>query len=71
MDRLAVTPPACFELHFQSLFHNGRAFAFPCDAGGMVEWQAMSERARSSYRRARDGVGIEFAQPDIRQRGIG
>jgi hypothetical protein len=71
MDTLAAIAPstAAYELRFQSLFHNGRAFSFPCDAGGSVQWQAMSERARSSFVLARDGVGVEFAQPAVRLRG--
>jgi hypothetical protein len=60
-----------FELRFQSLFHNGRAYAFPCDEGGAVQWSAMSERARSSFLQARDGVGTEFAQPAVRPRSLG
>jgi hypothetical protein len=59
-------PAVSYELRFQSLFHSGRALAFPCDAVGEVQWQAMSERARASFLRAQDGIGVEFAQPDVR-----
>jgi len=69
---VSVSPASSrFELHFQSLFLNGRALAFPCDAAGQVQWQAMSERARASFLRALESVGIEFAQPDVRPSGIG
>jgi hypothetical protein len=70
MDPFAATAPRPasdrYELRFQSLFHTGRALAFPCDAGGEVAWHAMSDRARSSFLRAQESVGIEFAQPDVR-----
>ena len=75
MDSLAATVSAApasgrYELRFQSLFHTGRALAFPCDPGGEVQWHAMSERARSSFLRAQEAVGIEFAQPDVRASGV-
>lgn len=57
---------ARYELRFQSLFHSGRALTFPCDDQGTVHWDAMSERARDSFERARESVGIEFATPDVR-----
>jgi hypothetical protein len=74
MDYLAAIAPAtgaagAYELRFQSLFHSGRALSFPCDEGGSVQWHAMSERARSSFLRARDAVGVEFAQPAVRIQG--
>ena len=54
-----------YELRFQSLFHTGRALTFPCDDRGEVHWDTLSERARSSFLRAQDGVGIEFATPAV------
>ncbi|HEX4508506.1 MAG TPA: hypothetical protein VH328_00425 [Burkholderiaceae bacterium] len=62
---LAILLHARYELRFQSLFHTGRALAFPCDDRGEVHWDAMSDRARSSFLRARDAVGIEFATPAV------
>jgi hypothetical protein len=56
---------ARYVLRFQSLFHSGRALAFPCDAKGAVQWETMSERARTSFRRAQECVGIEFATPAV------
>jgi len=47
------------------LFHEGRAYAFPCDASGHVDMDAMSERARNNYFYARTVVGREFATPAI------
>jgi hypothetical protein len=57
-----------FELRFQSLFHEGRALAFPCDASGGVDAAALSERARDNYRRALSAVGRDYATPAIRSR---
>ena len=56
---------ARYELRFQSLFHEGRALAFPCDAGGCVELDALSDRARTNYLYARAVVGREFAAPAV------
>jgi hypothetical protein len=68
MDTIAVTPgpTADFELRFPSLFDPGRALAFPCNADGEVELERLSERGRSSYLRARDRVGREYAFPTVR-----
>ena len=55
----------CWELRFESLFQAGRALAFPCDAHGCVELDALSERARHNYLYARAVVGREFATPAV------
>jgi hypothetical protein len=52
-------------LRFRSLFHEGRALAFPCDSRGRVELDALSERARDNYLYARAVVGREFAPPVV------
>jgi hypothetical protein len=57
-----------FELRFQSLFHEGRALAFPCDADGRVDLDALSERGRSNYFYARSVVGRDFALPAVQSR---
>ena len=54
-----------YELRFQSLFHEGRALAFPCDAGGHVDMDRLSDRARASYLYARAVVGHEYAMPAV------
>jgi hypothetical protein len=54
-----------FELRFQSLFNEGRALAFPCDAAGHVALDALSERARSNYFYARTVIGREFGFPAV------
>ena len=55
-----------FELRFQSLFDAGRAYAFPCDAAGHVDMDALGERTRNSYLYARTLVGREFSMPLVR-----
>jgi len=58
-----------FELRFQSLFNAGRGLAFPCDAEGHVELDALSEMARENYLFARAVVGREFDTPRVWPRG--
>lgn len=55
-----------FELRFQSLFHSGRGFSFPCDANGHVDLDRLSDRARNNYLFARAVVGRELAAPMVR-----
>lgn len=54
-----------FALRFQSLFNQGRAMVFPCDARGQVNLDALSERARENYFYARAVIGFEYAEPAI------
>jgi hypothetical protein len=54
-----------FQIRFQSLFQEGRGFAFPCDAAGHVDLDALSERGRHNYLFARAMVGREYATPKI------
>jgi len=56
---------ARYELRFQSLFDEGRAYAFPCDASGHVDMDALSDRARLNYFYARAVVGREFSVPAV------
>ena len=56
---------AQYELRFQSLFDEGRAYAFPCDACGRVDMDALSERARHNYLYARAVIGREVAMPAV------
>ncbi len=56
---------ARFQIRFQSLFNEGRGFAFPCDAAGHVDLDLLSERGRCNYLFARAMVGREFATPDV------
>ncbi len=59
-----------FELHFQSLFDSGRGYAFPCDPGGKVDLDQLSDRARNNYLYARAVVGRELAMPAVRTSGL-
>ena len=54
-----------YELRFQSLFHSGRALAFPCDPHGQVHWDTMTDGARANFLRAQRSVGREFASPAV------
>lgn len=54
-----------FELRFRSLFHDGRAMAFACDADGHIDLDRLSDQARQSYLYARALVGRDFAQPEV------
>ena len=58
---------AQYELRFQSLFDEGRAYAFPCDARGLVNIDALSERARQNYLYARTVIGREFSLPAVQR----
>jgi len=61
---------AGFELRFQSLFDEGRGFAFPCDAQGHVDIDLLSSRLRLNYLYARTLIGREFAMPAVLQRTL-
>ena len=54
-----------YVLRFESLFDGGRALAFECDAGGHVDLDALSERAKLNYLYARAVVGRDFAMPRV------
>ncbi len=55
-----------YELRFQSLFDNGRGYAFPCSSSGEVELDKLSEQARNNYLYARAMVGRELACPAVK-----
>jgi hypothetical protein len=61
IDRLT----AHWQIRFPSLFQEGRALAFPCDATGHVDLDALSERGRSNYLFAKAMVGRDFATPSV------
>lgn len=68
---LQTTPltPA-YELRFRSLFDEGRALAFPCDATGRVDIDRLPERARWNYFFARSVIGRDFATPAVQRRDL-
>jgi hypothetical protein len=58
-------PPLAFQLCFASLFIQGRGYAFPCDAEGRVDLDALSRRSLANYLYARAVVGRELCLPCI------
>ncbi|MGD9832759.1 MAG: hypothetical protein AB7U92_08410 [Piscinibacter sp.] len=64
---MSLSEAGAYELRFQSLFNEGRALAFPCDADGHVDMDALSERARGNYLYARAVVGREYATPAVQR----
>ena len=58
-----------YELRFQSLYHEGRAYAFPCDAAGRVDMDALSDRALNNYLYARALVGRDLLMPAVQRSG--
>lgn len=56
---------AHFQIRFASLFREGHALAFPCDARGQVRIDELPDRARDNYLFARAMVGREFAMPCV------
>ena len=59
---------AGYELRFQSISDEGRAYAFPCDAAGHVDIDALNDKARLNYLYARTLIGREFSRPAVRPR---
>ncbi|WP_284618016.1 hypothetical protein [Aquabacterium humicola] len=57
---------ARFELLFVSLFDEGRGYAFPCDAEGRVDLDALNERLRLNYLYVRKLIGRDFSAPAVR-----
>ncbi len=65
MATIAAPSTPHFELRFQSLFQQGRAWVFPCDARGEVDLDHLSERALSNYLYARTVIGREVMAPRV------
>jgi hypothetical protein len=65
-----VESNGAFELRFGHLFQEGRGLAFPCDAGGRVKIDELSEKARQNYFFARALVGREYAMPAVARRDV-
>lgn len=61
---------ACgFELRFDDLVVAGRGYAFPCDASGHVDLDALGDRARDDYLFARALRGRRTSMPVVRRAG--
>jgi len=56
-----------FELRFHSLYKPGRAYSFPCDAGGRVDMDALSDGERHRYLYARAIVARELSLPAVQR----
>jgi hypothetical protein len=56
---------ASFDLRFRSLFDEERGYAFPCDAVGHVDLDALGDKARNSYFYAHTLIGREFSVPTV------
>jgi hypothetical protein len=54
-----------YELRYTGLFNRGRGFAFPCDATGHVDIDALTEQGRVNYFYARTVVGSELSAPVV------
>lgn len=61
----ATRQQARYELRFKSLFAEGRVYAFPCDAAGRVDLEALGDRDRNNYFYARVFVGRELSPPTV------
>lgn len=55
-----------WELRFDPLFGGQRGYAFPCDAVGHVDMDALSERTLHNYLYARAMMGRETSWPNVR-----
>jgi hypothetical protein len=54
-----------FQVRFDDLFRGGRWLAFPCDAHGHVDLDALSHKARLNYLYARAMIGREYSAPSV------
>ena len=61
------SPSDRFELRFRSLHRTGRGYAFPCDARGRVDMDALGDSERRSYLYARAIMGRELSFPAVQR----
>jgi hypothetical protein len=54
-----------YSLCFHSFVDKTCAYAFPCDAAGRVDIDALSEKARHDYLYARTVIGRLFRRPAV------
>ena len=64
-DLPTSTSIAAFELYFPSLRLSSPALSFPCNAGGEVWLDTLSERARENYLFARALMGRDYGAPTV------
>ena len=65
---MSTVVPDTYELLFATLEGNTRGIAFPCDAQGHVDLDALSDSSRNTYFYARAVVGRVFARPAVQRR---
>jgi hypothetical protein len=70
VEENAVNASHRFELRFRSLFNEGRGYAFPCDAQGRVNMDALSPRTLNNYLYARSVIGREVSMPVVQTREL-
>ena len=57
-----------YDLRFRSMSGQRVGYAFPCDAAGRVDLDALGERALNVYLYARAVIGRELTRPVIEPR---
>jgi len=62
-----TTEATRYELRFQSLFNEGRAYSFPCDEEGHVDIDSLGRTERLNYFYARTVVGRQFSLPAVQR----
>ena len=65
---MSTVVPDTYELLFATLEGDTRGIAFPCDAQGHVDLDALSDSSRNTYFYARAVVGRVFARPAVHRR---
>lgn len=66
MRTATIHPAAGYRLCFQSLNEPEETYAFPCDAHGRVDLDALSRCSFNEYLYARALVGMQFKAPAVR-----
>lgn len=65
MSTTVPLDPRSFQVRFVSLYSQGRAQLFPCDAQGRVDMDALTQRARDNYLIVRAMVGRDYSAPCV------
>ena len=62
---IACTERQRFEMRFPSLVDAGESLAFPCDALGHVDMDALGDRRMCQYLFARATIGHDYGRPQV------
>ena len=65
MNDQTVSSLTHYELRFESLVAPGLSYDFPCDAGGHVNMDELTDAVRENYLYARTVVGREYSLPTV------